>query len=86
MAYFHKKLSVPGEQIQQICICQDEDILGRTKSGKVLMWMNFTSSETPKVKMLDHFIGIAISYVAVAPNANLVCMITHRGILMTKGM
>ena len=49
------------------------------------MWMNFTSSETPKVKMLDHFIGIAISYVAVAPNANLVCMITHRGILMTKG-
>ena len=38
-----------------------------------------------KCRNIDSFVGIVIKYVASAPNSPLICMLTHRGILITKG-
>lgn len=67
--------------VLQVCNSQDQETFGLTQSGKVLMWLNNTS----KIKLLDNFVGIAVKIVACAPNVHLICMVTDRGILMTKG-
>ena len=41
--------------------------------------------EKNKCRGIDSFVGIVIKYVVSAPNAPLICMLTHRGILITKG-
>ena len=41
--------------------------------------------EKNKCRSIDSFVGIVIKYVVSAPNAPLICMLTHRGILITKG-
>ena len=48
------------------------------------MWLQL-ANKSYKIKPMDHFVGISIKKVACAPNVNLVCMISDRGILMTKG-
>ena len=49
------------------------------------MWLQL-ANKSYKIKPMDHFVGISIKKVACAPNVNLVCMISDRGILMTKGI
>ena len=48
------------------------------------MWLQL-ENKSYKIKPMDQFVGISIKKVACAPNVNLVCMISDRGILMTKG-
>ena len=70
--------------VLQVCNSQDQETFGLTQSGKVLMWLNLANN-TSKIKLLDNFVGIAVKIVACAPNVHLICMVTDRGILMTKG-
>ena len=82
--YSSKKLEQPGGQLLQVHPFQDHDIIGLTPTGKVLMWLQL-ENKSYKIKPMDQFVGISIKKVACAPNVNLVCMISDRGILMTKG-
>ena len=82
--YSSKKLEQPGGQLLQVHPFQDHDIIGLTPTGKVLMWLQL-ENKSYKIKPMDQFVGISIKKVGCAPNVNLVCMISDRGILMTKG-
>lgn len=71
------------EEVIQLVACggaapRDEALIV-TKDGKVLMISG------QKSRPIDSFVGIAIQYVASAPNGGLICMLTDRGILITKG-
>ena len=59
-----------------------------TDSGKVLMLSsddNTNGDSRGKCRPIDSFVGIVITFVVSAPNNPLICMLTNRGILITKG-
>lgn len=63
------------------CNANEAAALILTKDGKVLSICEYSKKSRP----IDSFVGIAIQYVVSAPNGGLICMLTDRGILITKG-